>query len=214
MESRPRRRPRLPPFGAAPSIAASTRRAAFPLVWLPCGLICRAARSSVRCLARLSGDRRLETGMAVTAHFTPAHGTLPSYANQAGHESDKTPLYVARAEYEGGTHPGKYRSGWNAASISYGGREVWVPDYAVWTGHLSDGSPGQWVSIDAALRFDPVFCGAESDLTPLYAARASHGGSLQLGKWRKGWTAASIPYGGQELWLTSAEVLCPGVPLD
>jgi hypothetical protein len=69
------------------------------------------------------------------------------------------------------------------------------------------------VSIDAALSFDPVFCGAEGDLTPLYAARAIHEGSLQLGKWRKGWTVASIPYGGQELWL-AGEVLCPGVPLD
>lgn len=149
----------------------------------------------------------------VTAHFTPAHGTLPTNANKAGHEPDNTPLYVARAEHEGGTHPGKYRSGWNAASISYGGREIWVSAYEVWTGHLSDGSPGQWVSIDAALSFDPVFCGAEGDLTPLYAARASHEGSLQLGKWRKGWTVASIPYDGQELWL-AGEVLCPGVPID
>ena len=149
----------------------------------------------------------------VNADFTLASGSLPPYANVAGHESDGTPLYVARAEYEGGHHPGKYRSGWNAASISYGGREVWVPNYYVWTGRLSDGSPGQWVSIDAAASFDPVWCGAESDLTPLYAARAYHEGSLQLGKWRKDWTLASIPYGGQELWLP-AEILCPGTQID
>ena len=61
------------------------------------------------------------------AHFTLAQGTLPSNATKAGNEADGTALYVARAEYEGGHHPGKYRKGWRAASISYGGREVWVP---------------------------------------------------------------------------------------
>jgi uncharacterized protein DUF3421 len=154
------------------------------------------------------------TETAATPHFTLAHGTLPSYANQAGNEPDNTPLYVARAASGGGTHPGKYRADWKAASISYDGAEVWVDAYEVWTGHLSDGSPGQWVRIEDALSFDPVVCGHEGDLTPLYAARVHHGGGLQLGKWRKGWTVASIPYGGQELWLAGAEVLCPGVPLD
>jgi DM9 repeat len=147
------------------------------------------------------------------AHFTLAQGTLPTNATKAGKEADGTALYVARVEYEGGHHPGKYREGWRAASISYGGREVWVPEFYVWTGLLTDGSPGQWVPIPAE-GFDPVWCGAEHDLTPLYAARVHHAGSLQLGKWRKGWTAASIPYGGQELWLAGADVLCPGVPLD
>jgi hypothetical protein len=61
--------------------------------------------------------------------------------------------------------------------------------------------------------FDPVWCGAEHDLTPFYAARVHHAGSLQVGKWRKDWAVASIPYDGQELWLAGAEVLCPGIPL-
>jgi Protein of unknown function (DUF3421) len=155
--------------------------------------------------------------MAVTAHFQAAHGTLPTYANKAGHEADQTPLYLARALHEGGLHPGKYRAGWTAASISYGGGEVWISSYEVWTGRLSDGSPGTWIPSEDAQPggyWDPVVCGREADGTPLYAARAPHDGGMQVGKWRQGWTVTSIPYGGKELWLSPFELLCPGTDID
>jgi hypothetical protein len=77
-----------------------------------------------------------------TARFAPGRGGLPSGARQAGYESNHEILYVAHAAQDGGVHPGKYRPGWEAASIPYGGREVWVPGYEVWVGKLSDGSGG------------------------------------------------------------------------
>ena len=83
--------------------------------------------------------------MTATAHFTQATGNLPPNANKVGYEPDRTPLYLARASHEGGLHPGKYRADWQAASISYGGAEVWAPAYEIWTGHLSDRSSGTWV---------------------------------------------------------------------
>jgi hypothetical protein len=143
-----------------------------------------------------------------TPKFAPGHGSLPASANRAGFESDHQLLYVARAAHAGGVHVGKYRRGWNAASISYGGAEIWLDDYEVWYGRLSDSSGGVWNSPDNV--GDAVACGHEADLAPLYAARARVNGSLQLGKWHKGWRAAAIPYGGTELWIERFEVLCSG----
>ena len=47
-----------------------------------------------------------------------------------------------------------------------------------------------------------------------YAARAWHEGGLQLGKWRKDWTAASFPYGGGEIWVPNFEVLVAGTGFE
>jgi hypothetical protein len=147
-----------------------------------------------------------------SARFASANGRLPKFAQQAGFEQDHEILYVARASHEGGVHPGKYRADWKAASISYGGREIWLSAHDVWVGHLSDGSGGVW-NLPAAVS-DAVICGHEADGTPLHAARAHHEGGLHPGKWRADWKAASIGFGGQELWLTSFQVLCPGQYID
>ena len=87
-------------------------------------------------------------------------------------------------------------------------RSPWVDDYEVWVGHLSDGSGGVWNPPNDTA--GAVQCGNEGDGTPLFAARANHDGGWHIGKWRKDWTAAAIPYGGSELWIDQFEVLCPG----
>jgi len=111
-----------------------------------------------------------------TVKFRAGRGGLPANARQAGFESSHEILYVARAAHEGGVHVGKYRRDWKAASISYGGAELWLDGYEVWVGHLSDGSGGVWnAPHDAA---DAVVCGHEADGTPLHAARARHEGGL------------------------------------
>jgi hypothetical protein len=89
-----------------------------------------------------------------------------------------------------------------------------VPAYDIWTGHLSDGSSGTWIYWEDLNGGSPVACGHEADLTQLFAARAKHEGGQHIGKWRRGSTAASIPYGGAELWLSRFEVLCPGTTID
>ena len=145
----------------------------------------------------------------VTAHFTTGHGSVPANARRAGYEADRTLLYLAIGMVHGGTHPGKYREGWSAASVSYGGQEEWATDYAVWTGKLSDGSGGSWDPYQAGIESRAVQVGAEPGAA-LYAARSFHEGGWQVGKWRADWTAASIAYGGQEIWVTKFEVLVPG----
>jgi hypothetical protein len=152
--------------------------------------------------------------MTASARFTHGNGQLPPNGNKAGHEPDGTPLYVARARLPSGEHPGKYRADWKAASISYGGQEVWVDDYEVWTGRLSDGSTGAWELFRPGMENVAVHVGTEDPLWRLYSARAFHEGGQQLGKWRQDWTAASFPYGGAEIWLTTFEILVPGNQLD
>ncbi|MEV4093202.1 DM9 repeat-containing protein [Streptosporangium saharense] len=148
----------------------------------------------------------------VTARFTPWNG-LPPEARQAGFEQDHQLLYLARAAYAGGLHLGKIRADWHRAAIPHGGQEVWADGVEVWTHRLSDASGGVW-NVPSGSPGDAVVCGHEADGTPLYAARAYHDGGLHLGKWRADWTAAAIPYGGQELWVSRFSVLHPGQYID
>lgn len=143
-----------------------------------------------------------------TVKFLRGGGHLPSGARRAGHEPDRTLLYVARAAHDGGVQVGKYRADWKAASIPYGGSEVWVDQYEVWVGKVSDGSGGVWNPPNNAS--DAIACGRENDGMELYAARARHEGGWHIGKWRRDWKAAAIPFGGAEVWINRFEVLCPG----
>lgn len=132
-------------------------------------------------------------------------GEIPDDALEAGKESDGRPLYIARVSHKGGVHPGKagehMRGG---AHFGFGGQEVTSRDYEVlmnvrgldWQkgsgGHVPDNA---------------VVVGEESDGTPLYVARAWHGGGLHVGKIKDGWKHCSIAYGGEEVAVTTYEVL-------
>ncbi|MGK0289669.1 MAG: hypothetical protein ACI86H_001115 [bacterium] len=50
----------------------------------------------------------------------------------AGREKGQ-PLYICRAYYRGGKHPGKYRSGFRGCNIGWGGREVTVQRFEILT---------------------------------------------------------------------------------
>jgi hypothetical protein len=59
------------------------------------------------------------------------NGEIPFNALVAGYEEDGTPLYVARAEHEGGQHPGKTSKPLGAIHFGYAGQEVSKRDYEV-----------------------------------------------------------------------------------
>ena len=62
------------------------------------------------------------------------NGSIPDGAQHAGVDTDKLPLYVARARIPGrgnGWQPGKIRVGLGAAYIPFGGAEVSVDSYQV-----------------------------------------------------------------------------------
>ena len=60
-----------------------------------------------------------------------APGPIPKNAIGLGVEGDGKMLYVCRAPYKGGWHPGKIRAGFKGCNIGYGGREVTVGTYDV-----------------------------------------------------------------------------------
>jgi hypothetical protein len=145
---------------------------------------------------------------APASEFVEIVGTaLPSRAKPVGHEADGTPLYLGRAFYQGSMQPGNYRQGWGKISISFGGQELWAGGAAVWVGILNGANDnGFWRPPDAAQAASVV--GWEGDQTKLYAARTWIEGGLHVGKWRRDWAKASIPYGGREFWAPQFEVLC------
>lgn len=115
---------------------------------------------------------------------------IPSNALRAGNEANGTPLYIARANYEGGLHVGKANSG--EAYIPYGGREVYVQNYEVYTG------TGTWIRIsNGNFPQNAIVGGREADGTPLYIARAAIEGGIHIGK-AKASNEAWISYGGVE----------------
>jgi len=119
----------------------------------------------------------------------------------AGHDTDGAPLYVCRASYNGGVHPGKVVAG--KCNITYGGQEIPMERFAVLMGQLAN--PRLW-----APGFSPnnanFPAGVDSDrTTTLYVCRASYNNGLHPGKVVAG--KCNIGWGGQEIILTNFEVL-------
>ena len=130
-------------------------------------------------------------------------GGIPDGAVICGNEADGTPLYLARAHYSGGLHPGKVRPGFGSANIPYNGYEIKVNPYEVYCGG------GTWVQASGgAIPAGAIVCGYDTNGEYLYAARAWYAGGLQLGKVRPEFGAANIAYGGREVKVYSYEVLC------
>ncbi|KAJ2487303.1 hypothetical protein IWW37_005302 [Coemansia sp. RSA 2050] len=142
---------------------------------------------------------------------TASNGHIPPNPVQGGIESDGTPLFVARALYKGGLHPGKagqHLSG-GGCTIGYGHKEVEISEYQVLCG---DASKLRWVAQEGTLNIQGcvVFpAGHEESGEPLYVAKTLHDRSQQLGKCaphiKKG---MSFPYGHKELTTEKYMVLC------
>ncbi|KAJ2630387.1 hypothetical protein H4R22_002701 [Coemansia sp. RSA 1290] len=118
-------------------------------------------------------------------HWVAAgNGYIPPEAVQGGMEKDGSPLFVARAMYKGGLHPGKaaqhIQDG--GCSIGWGHKEINVHEYQVLCG---DASKLRWVKQEGALsiqNFKPVDAGHEETGEPLFIAKTLYEGSQQLGK--------------------------------
>ncbi|KAI1789975.1 hypothetical protein LXA43DRAFT_538200 [Ganoderma leucocontextum] len=142
----------------------------------------------------------------------PVDGFIPLSTIVGGVNGD--PLYVARASYEGGIHPGKatHRYG-GVIYISFGGKEIpfslTSDAVQVLVGHeLSV----RWAPISGRFslaqlrRAVPVPGGKEANGTVLYIARATVDNTVHCGKvWVNG--TAHIPYYGREVLATEYHVL-------
>src|ERR1700737_1880562 len=90
-------------------------------------------------------------------------GAIPSGAAENGREANGEALFVARANLNGGVHPGKVRGEFGAANIGFGGKEVKVTNYEVLM------NPGNWASASGGQIPDgAVVFGHEEDGTPLF----------------------------------------------
>ena len=68
---------------------------------------------------------------SVTKWVSATNQTIPASAIQSGHEPDGRPLFVCRARFEHGLHPGKIRRDLSGCHIPWGGKERAVAQYEV-----------------------------------------------------------------------------------
>jgi hypothetical protein len=125
----------------------------------------------------------------------------PNGAIIAGRENGDN-LYICRAQYNGGRHPGKVVDG--RCNIGYGGEEVTLSSYKVL---VNDGSNSdlEWVSSRNGYAPNGAVLGGREDGDPLYICRAMFNGTKHPGKLVG--ESCNIGYGGNELSFSSYEVL-------
>jgi hypothetical protein len=68
---------------------------------------------------------------AKTRWVEGSFGQLPSRAIVGGHEANGDALFICRAPYKGGYHPGKIRAAFRGCNIGYGGKEITINPYDV-----------------------------------------------------------------------------------
>jgi len=130
------------------------------------------------------------------------NGEVPPRAF-AGGEDNGEPVYVARANFNGGLVPGKLVASHGTAYIPWGGQENAVPEYEI----LCD-FPGNWLACSGGnIPPNAVTAGQSEDGEPLYIGRVVHDGSLTVGKVQPSHGVLYIPYGGQEMSFQDYEIL-------
>lgn len=156
-------------------------------------MLARSLKFALPLLASSAAAFALGSGPAHANWEGHSFGGLPNWAASAGWEANGDPLYICRAQYSGGLHIGKIRHGFDGCNIGYGGQEITVSYYEVWTDSLN-WAPGQ------GDRFSNAYdAGHEANGQPLFICRAEHAGGLHIGKIRPGFGGCNISYGGQEV---------------
>ncbi len=135
-------------------------------------------------------------------------GSIPSSALAGGqeHPPGKQTLYVCKAQFQGGIHPGKVRPAFHACNIGWGGMEHAVRNYEVlltnsnfiWVpannGHIPKGA------VKGGVEHPP---GKQS----LFVCRAKFNGGTHPGKVRPAFRGCNIGWGGKEHAVRNYEVL-------
>ena len=142
-------------------------------------------------------------GSAASVCWVPAGGGNVPPRAFAGGEDNGEPVFVIRANFNGGMLPGKLLASHGTAYVPWGGAENAVSEYEV----LCDFN-GTWVA-NSGGNIPPraVTAGQSEDGEPLYVGRVLHGGALTVGKIQPSHGVCYIPYGGQELGFQDYEIL-------
>lgn len=129
-------------------------------------------------------------------------GKYPADATPGGYEANGTPLYIIRGDVQGSIAVGKFNPQQRAAYVSYGGKEIRLSRYEVYTGG------GKWIDWQAgSVPTGAIRGGSEADGTPLYIIRAPFRGGLVPGKYNARYGKGYIPYGGREYSLSRFQIL-------
>lgn len=131
-------------------------------------------------------DFEIATQVRHAAWMRAEGGQVPAGAFPYGEERGR-PLYVCRAPYAGGMHPGKLVG--TSCNFGYGGLEVQSPNYEVLV-------IPQWIRNPGALPPGALHAGGEPGRA-LFVCSARHNGGFHPGKLVDG--KCNIGWGGQEV---------------
>ncbi|KAL4716580.1 hypothetical protein ACJJTC_010244 [Scirpophaga incertulas] len=130
-------------------------------------------------------------------------GQVPPGAAPAGQDCSGEPLFVARAQHEGATIPGKLVQSHGCAYVPWGGLEHGKPQYQVLVGGSNN-----WVPTSGSAIPPGAFPGGQSeDGETLFVGRVRHEGSITTGKVQQSHGVCYISFGGQELGFPDYEIL-------
>jgi len=161
--------------------------------------------------AQARTDRFNQGGAQGPVNWVLTQGkNIPDNAIIGGTDTDGSQLWVARAYYDGGIHPGKaFLNARKGAVTSYGGREVEVDQYEVLVG---DQNAVRWVQQSGRLNVGsldgrPVEGGRDKDGSTLYVAQAPYKSGVHPGKVSEKLNGACIAYGDDEKLVETYNVL-------
>ena len=136
-----------------------------------------------------------------------SNGHIPKSAVKGGveHPPGKQALFVCRANFNGGIHPGKVRPAFGACNIGWGGKEHAVKNYEVLVN-----APDKWVNANGG--HIPTYALKGGQEHPpgkqkLFVCRAEFNGGVHSGKVRPAFGACNIGWGGKEHAVRSYQVL-------
>jgi len=127
------------------------------------------------------------------------NGQIPSGAVSGGSERGRA-LYICRAYYRNGTHPGKIVG--RSCNIGWGGKEVQLSSYEAMV--AVGGARVSWASARNGRMPDGAVRGGGEGGRTLYICRARYSGGIHPGKVVGG--RCNIGWGGKEIALSSYEV--------
>lgn len=134
------------------------------------------------------------TGSGPGCWVPAANGEVPPQSMEGGVDGSEQ-LYIARARHEGDLIPGKLHPSHGVCYVSWGGAEHGHSEYEV----MCAGG-GIWVPVqDGQIPPNAVPGGETADGEPLFIGRATHDGTITVGKVQPSHGCCYIPYAGEEL---------------
>lgn len=134
------------------------------------------------------------TGSGPGCWVPAANGEVPPSSMEGGFDGSEQ-LYIARARHEGDLIPGKLHPTHGVCYVAWGGGEHGHSEYEV----MCAGG-GVWVPVtDGNIPPNAVPGGETAEGEPLFIGRATHDGTVTVGKVQPSHGCCYIPYGGEEL---------------